>query len=270
MPVPRIATAWKMNAAWAICLLLTLWSTVKAAHEGKPAHTAAGIMGCVAIALVATLGSLPGEVTAPKLSTDGQGLRVDPARTQQILLGLVKLLGATALVIVGYLQFRHQISWAPEPGDHHTRRGAEAELLMPILLPLIGAACLPLIPIVLLQLVEMSEQKTYVRIRPDGVELSYNDRKQRFLRWEDIAGLPGGFRTSRGQFVGKLRFTLTTGKVVDAPIVAWMERCAPVNELLGFYLAHPALRGELTTGAALHRYRHRDYPVPARPGADAA
>lgn len=268
--VNRIPTPVKMGAAWAFLLLMVVWPTVESARAGKPAHTLAGILGTAAVALFGALTLLRGDTTAPQVSTDGRGLRIAPARTQQIVLGVAKLLGALALVIVGYLQFRHQISWAPAPGHHHSRRGATAELLMPILLPVIGAVCLALIPLTVLELVEIGEGRTYLRLQPDGVELAYSARKQRFLRWEDIADIPGGFTTAHGMFVSKVRFTPTAGKSVEAPLVALAENSTPVNALLRFYLHNPAQRGELATGEALRRYRTGDYRVPARAGRDTA
>jgi hypothetical protein len=253
---------WKIRLAVAFCLLIVAWPTAEAACAGKPLHTAAGVLGLAAVALLGALVCFPDLAGQPVVTADDAGVTVAATRTQRRLLLIGKLCAALALVVVGYLQFSGRISWIPTDG-HYGRRGRAAAALMPVLLPVLGALSLPWTALILHQFLELDEPE-FIRLTRDGVTMSYSEHRQRTLRWDEIADIPGGFTTYSGRFVPKVRIAPTTGRAFDAPTVVVQDHCGPVNALLRFHWQHPQHRGELGGGAALIRYTRCDFAAAGR------
>lgn len=255
----------RMLAATATCTLMVAWPAIGVLRAGKPVHSLAGLLGLAAVVLIGVVLVAPDTVGRPVLTSDADGLTVAAACTQRALFLAGMICGALAMILVGYLQFRGQISWDSYRGHHghHSRRGAAAAALMPVLLPVIGALSLPYLFLLLHDLAALDQPQVFIQLRRDGLLLSYRENKQRLLAWEDIADLPGGYR-HRGMRVYKLRIVRRAGRTLEAPLVAAGSHSVPVNALLRFYWENPQLRGELADGTAARRFAAGQFPRAAR------
>lgn len=244
------------------CLLMAAWPTVTTFQAGKLLNALAGAIATAGILLWVAVEWTRDSLAATEIRAEEGGVALAGSRAQRIMLLGVQLCGTVAMVLIGYLQYTGRISWIPADG-HYGRHGRTNAAVMPVVLPILGLLCLPFVFVILDKLASLEEPYD-IRVQPDGVLLSYSEKKQRFLHWEDIADLPGGFYNPRGGFVPKVRFILAGGgRALDAPLVAVTDGCVPVNQLIHLYWSRPDLRGELTDGTALRRFRDRDFDAPA-------